>query len=349
MSQPHLFELLSPFLQSELVSAKERNKIKMLMHTLPPLSGVIIECRLGQGKGEVDFSIRATASDRGCEAFAGCHPFFELPSQWLTDPVWKNIRKFCQQWLNANSPIHHHVENIWLEFDSETQNKKIPIPCIFFDVNGENKNKYQWITHNTLQTLINNPLKEKVKDNLLLYLDMLPSGSQIHYIGAMMSRQNQHLRLTLLMDGNNILSYLIAIGHRLMVDRLHSELKWLLHYSDTLSVNIDVQNMTVPKIGLEVKPQTKSLMTLLLDDLIRKGLCTKQKRDALLNWSGQSPELNYDHILKNVSLCAPPPFQSNISIFHTRRINHIKIVFKPNRKVEAKAYLYIGYGWLSSE
>lgn len=343
----NLLDVVTPYLQSNLVSPKEIQKIKMLTQVLPPLSGAIIECRLGQGKGEVDFSLRATASDGGREAFAGCHPFFKLPSHWLTDSVWKNIRKFCMQWLNVQSPIHHHVENIWFEFDSETQNKKIPIPCVFFDVKRESKSSSKWITNIALQTLIGNPLKEKIKNNLFHYLNLLPSGSQIHYVGAMLSRKQQHLRLTLLIDGKNILSYLIAIGHRNMADKLHSELNWLLSYSETLSVSIDIHNMTLPKIGFEVKPQKKSLMILFLDDLTRKGMCTKQKKDALLNWPGQSPELN--NIKEKVSLHAPSHYEPGISIVHTRRINHIKVVLQQDIKYEAKAYLYIGYGWLGPE
>jgi hypothetical protein len=348
MSQLHLFNIVCPYLHTELVSLKEKHKLKTLMHALPPLSGAIIECRLGKGQDKVDFSLRATTFDHDREIFAGTHPFFEFPSHWLTEPIWKNIRKFSRQWLNPHSPIYHHVENIWLEFDSNTQHKSIPIPCIFFDVNGEKKNKQEWITDNALQILINKPFNEKIKNNLLLYLDKLPSNSQIHYIGAMMSRQNQQVRLNLLMDLSNILSYLTAIGHKRLAERLDSELKWIVTYSDRLSVNIDVHNdIKVSTLGLEIKPETKSLMLLLLDDLIKKELCTEQKRDALSKWPGQSPELDDDHIMKNVSLYALVPFKNSLSILNTRRINHIKIVFQPHGKIEAKAYLYVGYGWIS--
>jgi hypothetical protein len=345
LSMADLIEGIAPYLHRNLVSSKALHRVRTLTRLLPPSSGAGLECPLDHGNSTVDFSLRVNSSDDSLEAFAGAHPVFHLPAGLLEEPGWQCIREFCSQWMGA-SPFRQHVENVWLEFDLDAPSTQVPTPSVFFDSPKADKSTQERVVNTALETLLGEPIPLPVKHSLSHCFDLLPPNAKIYYIGGMLSRWSDKIRLTVLIEPQHVMEYLARIGWHYPADNLHRVTTRLPVYADRVTLHLDVGGTIGPKIGIEVKPVPPLKWLLLLGHLVKAGLCTPQKRQALLAWPGRSDELNDREIREKVLTRAPTPMGVGVSSVFVRRLNHIKIVCQPNDLPEAKAYLYIGHGWI---
>jgi hypothetical protein len=86
------------------------------------------------------------------------------------------------------------VKKIALEFDMEEQPSEVPIPCIFLAWHRGVVNDAQALIEMALR-LPNYPVSSKLQSNLRLCVDSLPKGARIKYLGAMLSRPGEALRV----------------------------------------------------------------------------------------------------------------------------------------------------------
>jgi hypothetical protein len=120
---------------------------------------------------------------------------------------------------------------------------------------------------------------------------------------------------------------------------------------DHVYLDIDVGETVHRKIGLECyfdgnkQPRTEPRWGIFLDSLVRDGLCTAEKRDALLVYPGYVDEnaegIPWPRALRRASHLLGG---RSLSTF-IRTLHHGKVVYQPGEGLEAKAYLAVIHHW----
>jgi len=141
-------------------------------------------------------------------------------------------------------------------------------------------------------------------------------------------------------------------GRAAELDALIHELMTLV---DAVCLGIDVGEDIGPNVGIECyyipkrPPSLEPRWYVLLDFLVEKGLCTPQKRAALLQYPGYAHEDSdrdqWPEFLLSMSRLQSSQYLSTID----RGLHHIKVLFDGERAVQAKAYLSVEHLWLSRD
>ncbi|MBD1835213.1 hypothetical protein H6F61_21625 [Cyanobacteria bacterium FACHB-472] len=340
------------------------SQIANLLPTIPTVSEAGFECHLGSSAPRADFLAAFTTLNNGREALINsCEP---LTSLLCTNSVWSRIRNFCTHWADIKSSLYNNVGNVWLEFDVDGQPSKVPEPSLFFAPRGIRREEEKlflsngisgtnnWVTNEALRLLFGNFLPDEVKKQLLTCFELLPPGGEIFQIGVMLPRKCESQAVRLCVKGiakEQILAYLRNIGWSGSISQLSSILSELSSFVDDIKLNFAVEDTVFTKIGFECyldkQPEKTPRWQLFLDYLVRNQLCTLEKTNALLNWSGYSEEKFHQELwpsnFAKASAFVYPSFRSTI----VRLLHHIKIVYQPNQPLQAKAYLWFSHRWLS--
>jgi hypothetical protein len=312
-------EIITPHLNSELVSPTALSHIHKLAHILPPFSFGVFESRLGADRSRVDFSIRCF--DRN------------IPDRLQSHPLWQPLKNFYQEWANPRSCIHRGVTDIWLEFDLDEQSSQLSVPGIFLTLNQETVSEAIYVLKSALQ-LLNYPFSSKLEENLQLCIGSLPESATFLHFGIMLSRHNKAIRV----DVNGIsppqfLDYLVQIGWIHEIETLTSLVSTVADLTDRIILSFDVGDTLFPRIGLECflhkNPKDEPRWQLFLDYLVEKDLCAPAKQTALLNIDHHSAD------------------RQAFSIFG-KKISHIKIVCHPDIPLQAKAYLSFAHNYFDA-
>lgn len=336
------------------------SKIADLLPSLPNISEAGFECHLSQSILRTDFLIPFTSLNQGrTTLFDSSEALANLPSN---SSVWKKIHNFSACWANPKSLLYDNVDNIWLEFDLDKEFSRIPEPSLFFgckNIIGKNKNniayELQWVADKALNFLLNCSLQEEAKQQLSSCFQLLPSEAEVFQIGIMLPRKSESKAIRLCIEGINskqILMYLKDIGWSDSSNKLNCLLTELSSIFDVIRLNISIEDRIFPKIGLECylhrQPKNSSKWKLVKNYLVQNKLCTVEKANALLDWSGYSVKednstLLQDNFVKG-SMPVPPNLSKSIIV---RLLHHIKIVYQPNQPLQAKAYLWFSHCYLT--
>lgn len=309
-SMKDCLEVVAPRLSPDLVSTETLSHIYTLAEILPPFWDALLECRLGASASRVDLSVFLP------------NPSIKLPDTILIHPVWRRFQDLCQDWADADSELHQRVSEIWLEFDVDGQPSNVPIPCIFLVLNQSAAWNAQSLLEMALKLLAHR-VPSHLESNLQLCLDALPTNAKIIFIGAMLSRKSDAVRLNVCgIPPNQLSAYLADINWTGSVNELEEVISPLSGFVDNIILSFDVGDTVFPRIGLECylanPSQDEPRWQLFLAHLVTNGLCTPAKSNALLAW--------------------PKAEQKALSIFNRFTIC-IKIVYQPGIPLEAKGYL----------
>ncbi|MDB9373320.1 hypothetical protein PN464_08050, partial [Nodularia sphaerocarpa CS-585] len=233
---------------------------------------------------------------------------------------------------------------------------ELPLPAIFFGLPQEVSPAVETygIAVKSLNLLLGNLGWSGWQDNLYRCFAACPDGVFVSHIGVMLSRNSRALRVNVKrLQPNLLIPYLQQIGWQGETVKVAELMAELFALVDRITVCLDVGDQIYPQIGLECiflnQPDSESRWAIFLDNLVARGLCEVQKREALLNWPGQINPLNspapWPHNLIAASVLQP---RERFTVFE-RRLSHIKIVSQPQSTVLAKAYLWFQHQWLSGE
>ncbi len=357
-------------LDERLVSHKaisQMSQIADLLPTFPSASQALLECHLDSPEPKADFFAAFSTANSGREALArGYQPLTSLNN----NPVWSRVFNFCEHWTDTNSPLYQEVDRVWLEFDLvNPQSARISEPSFFFGtaegIKNETENtaspngvsdNYGWVTDEALRLLLNKPLPDLVKQNLLTCFNSLPPEGRVFQVGVMLPRKAESQIVRLCIENiaiDNIPDYLSSIGWQGSLAELKSVLADLSSYANFISLNFSVGDIVFPKIGLECyidkKLRINPKWRLFLDYLVEQQLCTPEKADALLNYPGYSVEKSHQDLWPSNLTNASKFVYPNLKSTFVRILHHIKIVYQPDQPLKAKAYLWLGHLWLSSQ
>ena len=343
-----------PYLSKKLVSSQNFSDIQLISQIFPSFltSFLGFECHLGDTKPRADwaFAISGVGPDR--QVFTKLLSEGNFPDVLLQTPEWKRISNFAKAWADKNSDLTDKIQCFWLEFDMPNEKNDVPIPSIFFgptkkysNIQEKNISQFKWLTDTAIPILKGQDVPFQVKEKINDCLLKMPENTSLFQIGTMLSRENQSVRLHInKINPEQIIPYLQQIGYKENLEELVKLIDEIKDKADRFVFSYDVtENGIGPRIGIELSYssnlfQEEKRWEDLLDYLVEKGICLAEKRDALINYTGIEENQNFSGaVLKPVSTSADYLDKINKSTI-VRYINHVKIVYNPNKKLEAKAY-----------
>jgi hypothetical protein len=249
---------------------------------------------------------------------------------------------------------HDAVEALWLEFDCPTDGRSVDAllesPGVFADIcpavyARAPVHERCAATVQVIRSLGSAALSREMTSVIERCVLALPSGAAILYVGNFPHRNPATRRLCIGGITDDALpAYLERIGWPgtwQSVSRVLAPLASLgaCPGRSAAIVHIDVSDEVAPTIAVEL-PFSRASQRVghvaelgVMDALVAAGLCDRAKRDALLAWPRR--------------VIATMPHELWPSAV-TRRINHVKLVWRPDEDVEAKVYLAASHRALAS-
>ncbi|HEY2295254.1 MAG TPA: hypothetical protein VGM86_31510 [Thermoanaerobaculia bacterium] len=325
LTAEHWLEVLATRLVEPLFEPETVRRLHRLAVTLPGECQGTLETRLAPGAAPVDLSLRLRAADEARDMAV------RLPS----------MKGFLLRWAEgALAP----VRSVWLEFDLDREPDGAGSPAPVVCAKLPRETDPGWLTGTLLPALQGRPLPAGQRASILSCLDALPAAASLLYVFSLRSRGSDAIRLEIFgLEPAAMLTYLRSLAPE-MVPAVE-EVSMIFAGVERLHLSFDVTDAILPRIGIEGsfprQPSREPRWGALFESLVRRGLCSPEKRDAALAWPG------YDTFWT-----APerwPVDAIGPRGFCVRALSHLKVVCRPDREPEAKAYLTFGVPDLSNE
>jgi hypothetical protein len=337
---------IAPRLSPALFTREAHARLARVAEALPAAltSWVYFECRLRRDEPRVDLIVRV--DQRGRDILAGENPVIRLAPSLQGDPVWRSVRGLARAWSDPSSPLFRGVERLWLEFDvhascDSLQLGELPAPGIFVELAREvyaqhRRDDRLAAAMAALRPLAGKALPPALVRNLRRCWELLPSGAVIPYMGVFPARGSGAIRISVAgLSDANLHAYLRALrwpgSQRELADAISAFLPPARAPQPRLAiVNIDVSEEVGAGVGMEyllshaAQLRGSILEGELLERLVRIGLCSPAKCDALCGWPSMSLR-TMPHELWPSRVC--------------RRVNHLKLSYGAHAPLEVKAYL----------
>jgi hypothetical protein len=334
-----------PYFPSGLISARCLDQIESVTQHLPEELGVgpfMFECGL-DARPAADFSVAVIAS-RGDHAALSRSGTTVRPDT----ADWSRIRRYAESWADPSSALSGAVDEAWLEFDvGLTGATPGTTPSVFVgldgtapDLSGEHVIR---IAHECLVLLQGRPLPLRTLANLTECFAVLPAGARILFVGAMLSRRSDAVRVVTSGVG---LADIVRLLQQLGLGRAEEHLVRLAdiaRMADELWLAMDVDAEGVgSRVGLDCycdgDGSNGRTWAGLLDHLVDKGVCTGPKRDALLDATDMSHrpfDKGWPEGLRRLARILGPNGFDRMALY----VHHIKVIAGPGERLEAKGYL----------
>jgi len=242
------------------------------------------------------------------------------------------LRSFLTRWSEGGKLLSA-VRSVWLEFDLDREPD--PVPCAKLDADASPS----WIADSLLPLLQGRPLAEGQRDRFLSCHREIPTSSRLLYVFSLLPRGINAVRMEVYgLAPGQILGFLRRIAPD-SVPRI-AETAPLFAGVERLHLSFDIApEGGLPRIGLEGSfprlPRREPRWAELFRKLTERGLCSPEKKDAVLAWPG------YETFW--TAPAAWPVEVVGARGFCVRGLSHVKVVSAPDREPEAKAYLSFGY------
>jgi hypothetical protein len=353
----HYLRSIEPYIPEELISCQNYTQIKKLAnHFNGGITSFFgFESRLNSPDARSDY-LFAISSKRGeREIIADLIKNGQLPDSFIHQLEWQRVRDFIIEWADSNSILYDNVLGVWFEFDMDETTVKSPVPSIFLHTIPFKSNtlvdtqKCNWLIQQALPLIIGQPLSEKIEQRLLDCIQKLPGNANITQFGMMLSRAAQGIRIVVnRIQPKEILPYLESLGWSGGTSELSELLVDLDEQVTRFSINIDImENGLGQKIGIECsyypdhhdQYQLEPRWLTFFDYLVKKKLCLQEKRNCLINYLPEGKnQAEYQKYNQKPLIIATKISDDADTTVLVRQMGHVKIVYQPNRPLEAKGY-----------
>jgi hypothetical protein len=328
-------ELVAPLLPPALVCQDTLGTLAAVAGDLPAVaSGGAVECRLGPSS-RVDLLMYMVAEEGGHRVLL--RQSAEDRSAVLRAPAWRGVLDFCAAWAEPASILHAGVPVFWLEFDVEAgatiAPAPLPFPCVERHLleksppeeqDGAERAGCLEVIGQASALLLGRPLARATSMAMARCVERLPANGRALHVAPLATRGRDAIRLVVSVPRDEVLEYLDRIEWPGSKEEIGELVAAMFTSARRVALHLDVTTGVEPILGLELfHPPGDPRWEPLMDELVRRGACTSDKRDALLQWP------------KSARVCPPHhrwPSQIETTIL-------VKLVSKPGEPLEAKAYL----------
>lgn len=310
--------VLRPHLTEPLFPPSAVDRLLVVAGDLPGDTLGVLEARLGRDAAPVDLSIRLLEPSQ---------------ARQMADRISRpHLRSFLTRWSEDGGPFSA-VRSVWLEFDLDREPD--PIPCAKLSADTDPA----WVMESLLPALQGSPLAPEQRDRFLFCHREIPTPGRLLYVFSLLARGIDAIRMEVYgLEPGAIPEFLERISP-LSVPKV-SEILPLFQEVERIHLSSDIAPEGVlPRIGIEGSfprlPHREPRWAELFGRLTERGLCSPEKREAILAWPG--------HETFWTAPAAWPVEAVGAQGFCVRGLSHVKVVCQPDRPPEAKAYLSFGY------
>jgi hypothetical protein len=288
---------------------------------LPGVLLATLEVRLGAETGPVDLSLRARDPGEALR-LVGC----DFPT---------HTKSFLSRWAGGD-PALVPVHSIWLEFDLDREPAALPTPVVCAKLFPDAEPG--WLTGELFPALHGRDLTAAERRQVRRCHEAIPQPGYLLYAFSLGARGADALRLEVFgLELPALLAYLAEVAPA-MVPWVESP-AGLLAGAERVHLSLDLGREVLPRVGVEGSysrlPPREPRWAELFERLVDRGLCRPDRRDAALAWHGSE------------SFWTAPAAWSVEAFgaggFCFRKLSHVKVVCRPGRELEAKAYLLFGH------
>lgn len=308
--------VFAPRLIDTLAGAPALRRLASTASALPGSCLGAVEVRLAKD-GPVDLSIRFEDSEEARHAV-------EVASPSLSD--------FLARWKSGELP-RARVSALWLEFDHGLEGTAAGPPVSWARLGG--RADPAWLTTLLLPALRGLPLARAPARLLRRCVEALPDGTRALYVGDLLPRGFDAVRLEVFgYSLPAIVDYVRNVAGEAAARRIR-RIQPLVAACERFHLSLDLGAEIAPRIGVEASfsrlPHREPGWRALFDELVLSGLCAADRRDAVLRWPG------YDSLWTAAE--SWPAGAEALGGHAVRCLSHVKVVSRPGRDPEAKAYL----------
>ncbi|HEV7518581.1 MAG TPA: hypothetical protein VGR07_19985 [Thermoanaerobaculia bacterium] len=309
--------VVEPHLPVALLDCPARKRLNGATHHLPADSLGVIEVRLAPDEPEVDLSIGLN------------QPYQARQMAGQLSPC--HADEFLSRWAEGK---WEQLPTLWLEFDLNRGAANRPPPLLCAQLSP--KTDPLWLADSLLPALHGQPLTAAQRELVLSCTREVPPSARLLYAFSLLSRPGNAVRLEILGLGPaEARDYLARVAPHVLPT--WAEIAPLLEGTENphLSFDIGATGEVLPRIGLEGafprQPMREPRWAELLGRWVEIGLCSPEKRDAVLGWPGQD------------SFWTAPdrwPVEAvGVGGACVRFLSHLKVVGEAGRPPQVKAYL----------
>lgn len=335
-----VLEFLIPTLPEVFLAREQARELSSVVRDWPAAPAGWLECRLGAEAHLPDCGLMLEPSMATWLTRQAAPPALHAPLLHLDEILATG--------LNGQAEL---LAMLGLEFDQPLQKAGSAEPLPFFALQPAAALERQ--LHFTLvETILSLLGQQRLIPVVHRVLERLPAGTSLDQFGVLSARDTPVVRLNLGgLQPEVIADVLGSCGWPGALCSLDSDLQVLSQHCSALEIGLDLHLQGVsPRLGVECfggQEATSSTDDDLATHLVRQGLCTPAKAEALLTWPAALQAADHpgswpkDHCWSERLLAG-----SAVRIIR-RWLNHIKLIHLDGSWSEAKAYLFFGPEWLS--
>jgi len=326
-------EAVAAELPTALVDENAQRKLSRIAARVPSVwDSFGFECRLGGVDRAVDLGVSVTPHGGGRDALSGFGTDSVLAEALARNEGWRRLRDFAERWRMPESLLYRWSPFLFLEFDADSVDQPIPVPSVFVAIDAplvdDAGKPHRAAACEAAELLLGTRLAHALQSKLEECFDALPPEGYVLHVGAMLGRSASGVRLSVLLPGKAVPSYLSSLGGFEAAQGARVGLGSMPSWLTSAQVDFDLSPRLCPRIGFGVRPSAVrgESWEVLLGDLVALGCCEPAKARALLAWPGARTIRS----------------GTGWAVALRRELSHVKLVCAPGSEPEAKAYFTAG-------
>lgn len=347
-------DLVLPYLPDGLVGIKSSARIRTAVDRVPAelVARFALECRLDTGADDADVLFSADSETGGMQMLAGRHPLVKRPPSVADSERWAPIVRLCQR-RQPGFLLHRATREVWVDLTRHDE------PSFAFGLRlaglPEAPKRPVEVLIRALElgfdALRDEPLQPPALPSLRALVRRLPESARVDSAGVMAGFPDG-VRLWLTRLGPDALVDLVgATRDGNEAKRMREVLDDIAAPAASMRTRLDVNEGVGRSVGLvcaadlDGSPaQVATRWRPLLDRLVDAGLCSEDKREALLAGWGLLRESQSEHWPEHLKALSMMFGEDTESVLRWR-LQHVTIECDRGEPVCATAHVGVWHGW----
>jgi hypothetical protein len=349
-----LIDLVLPFLPPGLVRPTRASRLRATAEAVPAdlVARFALECPLHSDVADAEVLFCADSETGGMQMLAGRHPLVNLPGTVAASVSWSPVVRFCTD-REPGGGLHRATRDVWVDLAQPDE------PSFSFGMRLEGlveapRRPLEVLLRSLelgLQSLRGAPLASPALNSMRALVRRLPETARVDRAGLVSGRPD-HVRLWLSRMTTREIVDLVEVtrdaGEARAIGAVLADLR---DGVASIRVRLDVHEGVDRGIALICgvdpagsPPQVAARWRPLLDRLVETGLCTDNRRTALLACYGLLREGQVQQWPAHLTKLSELFGDETESILHWR-LHDVAVDCDRGEPVSATAHVVGAHGW----